>query len=129
MSSAEEIAALRKKRTFKKFTFRGIELDRLMDVSQEEFLGMINTRARRKMNRGIDRKGHALIEKLKMAKEACGPLDKPAPVKTHLRNMIIVRSSLSFSLFLDAFPSTSFHFDPLLCHLHVYSFSSIRFPP
>ena len=46
------------------------------------------------MNRGIDRKGHALIEKLKMAKEACGPLDKPAPVKTHLRNMIIVPSMI-----------------------------------
>lgn len=94
MSSAEEIAALRRKRTFKKFTFRGVELDRLMDLPKEEFLSHIHSRARRKMLRGITRKPTALINKLKKAKEECGPLDKPEPVKTHLRNMIIVSKYL-----------------------------------
>ena len=28
--------------------------------------------------------------RLRKAKKACGPLDKPAAVKTHLRNMIIM---------------------------------------
>jgi hypothetical protein len=31
----EAIAALRKKRQFKKFMFRGIELDKLLDLSHE----------------------------------------------------------------------------------------------
>ena len=33
---------------------------------------------------------NALIKKLIAAKAACGPLDRPEPIKTHLRNMIIV---------------------------------------
>ena len=86
----EAIAALRKKRQFKKFTFRGLEVEKLMDLSQEELLQIVNARARRRMQRGLKRKPMALIKKLRTAKNAAGPLDKPAPVKTHLRNMIIV---------------------------------------
>lgn len=86
----EAIAALRKKRQFKKFTFRGLEVEKLMDLSQEELLQIVNARARRRMQRGLKRKPMALIKKLRKAKNAAGPLDKPAPVKTHLRNMIIV---------------------------------------
>ncbi|CAM9548199.1 unnamed protein product [Ectocarpus fasciculatus] len=87
---AEAIAALRKKRQFRKFQFRGIELDKLLDLSHEELLNFVNARARRRMQRGLKRKPMALVKKLRKAKAACGPLDKPAPVKTHLRNMIIV---------------------------------------
>jgi small subunit ribosomal protein S15e len=87
---AEAVAALRKKRQFKKFTFRGLELEKLLDLSKEELLSIVHARARRRMQRGLNRKAHALIKKLRKAKSACGPLDKPAPVKTHLRNMIIV---------------------------------------
>jgi small subunit ribosomal protein S15e len=42
------------------------------------------------MNRGINRKGAALVKKIKKARDACGPLDKPEIIKTHLRNMIIL---------------------------------------
>ena len=87
---AEAIAALRKKRQFKKFQFRGIELDKLLDLSHEELLNFVNARARRRMQRGLKRKPMALVKKLRKAKAACGPLDKPAPIKTHLRNMLIV---------------------------------------
>mmetsp|Transcript_31316 Transcript_31316/g.41452 ORF Transcript_31316/g.41452 Transcript_31316/m.41452 type:complete len:154 (-) Transcript_31316:5-466(-) len=87
---AEAIAALRKKRQFKKFQFRGIELDKLLDLSHEELLNYVHARARRRMQRGLKRKPMALVKKLRKAKAACGPLDKPAPIKTHLRNMLIV---------------------------------------
>lgn len=30
------------------------------------------------------------MNKLAKAKKACGPLDRPAPVKTHLRDLVIV---------------------------------------
>jgi small subunit ribosomal protein S15e len=43
------------------------------------------------MMRGMNRKTNALIQKLKKAKSECGPLDqRPEPVKTHLRDMVIV---------------------------------------
>mmetsp|Transcript_11469 Transcript_11469/g.17462 ORF Transcript_11469/g.17462 Transcript_11469/m.17462 type:complete len:152 (-) Transcript_11469:193-648(-) len=86
----DAIAALRKKRQFKKFQFRGIELDKLLDLSHEELLNYVHSRARRRMQRGLTRKPMALIKKLRKAKAAAGPLDKPEAVKTHLRNMLIV---------------------------------------
>ena len=33
---AEKVAELKKKRAFKKFTFRGIELEQLLDLTNEE---------------------------------------------------------------------------------------------
>ena len=87
---AEAIAALRKKRKFHKFTFRGIELEKLLDLSKEELLGVVHSRARRRMQRGLTTKPMNLIKKLRAAKAACGPLDRPKVIKTHLRNMIVV---------------------------------------
>ena len=86
----EAVAALRKKRQFRKFTFRGLELERLLDLSHEELLSFVTARARRRLQRGLKRKPMALIKKLRKVKAAAGPLDRPVPVKTHLRNMIIV---------------------------------------
>ncbi len=88
--SLEEIAALRKKRQFKKFTFKGLELEQVLDLSNEELLNFVNARARRRMKRGIGRKPNALVKKLRKAKADTKPLERPEPVKTHLRNMIIV---------------------------------------
>ena len=64
----DAIAALRKKRQFKKFQFRGIELDKLLDLSHEELLNYVHSRARRRMQRGLTRKPMALIKKLRKAK-------------------------------------------------------------
>ena len=64
----EAVAALRKKRQFRKFTFRGLELERLLDLSHEELLGFVTARARRRMQRGLKRKPMALIKKLRKAK-------------------------------------------------------------
>ena len=66
--SDEAIANLRKKRQFKKFTFRGIELEKLLDLNHEELLQFVNARARRRMQRGLKRKPMALIKKLRKAK-------------------------------------------------------------
>lgn len=33
--SQEQVAEMRKKRTFRKFTFRGVDLDKLLDLSME----------------------------------------------------------------------------------------------
>ena len=81
---------MRKKRAFKKFTYRGIDLETLMDMSNHELMEKVTCRARRRFNRGLKRKPLALIKKLREAKKAAAPMEKPKTVKTHLRNMIIV---------------------------------------
>eukprot|EP01038_Epipyxis_sp_PR26KG_P008741 gene8741-11812_t len=95
---AEAVAALRKKRQFKKFTYRGLELEKLLDLSHDELLNIVHARARRRMQRGLKRKPMALIKKLRKAKTAAGPLEKPAVIKTHLRDMIITPEMVGSSV-------------------------------
>lgn len=87
---ADKVAELRKKRTFKKFTYRGIELDQLLDLTNDELMELVCARARRRMSRGLKRKPMALIKRLRQAKKDAPPGEKPRGIKTHLRNMIIV---------------------------------------
>ncbi|KAI9310573.1 40S ribosomal protein S15 [Dichotomocladium elegans] len=51
---------------------------------------LVHARARRRFQRGLKRKPMGLIKKLRKAKKEAGPNEKPAIVKTHLRDMIIV---------------------------------------
>jgi hypothetical protein len=51
---------------------------------------VVHARARRKFQRGLKRKPLGLIKKLRKAKTEALPNEKPAVVKTHLRDMIIV---------------------------------------
>eukprot|EP00924_Labyrinthula_sp_SR-Ha-C_P015495 snap_masked-scaffold_4-processed-gene-1.17-mRNA-1 protein AED:0.42 eAED:0.42 QI:0/-1/0/1/-1/1/1/0/151 len=85
-----QAAELRKKRTFRKFTYRGIDLETLMDLTKEELVEKVNARARRRFKRGLKRKPMALLKRLRKAKKETKPMERPATVKTHLRNMVIV---------------------------------------
>ena len=89
--TAEERAAeLKKKRTFKKFQFRGMDLETLLDLSNEEFAKHVNARQRRRMSRGLQRKCNTLMTRLKKAKKAAPEGERPEGIKTHVRSMIIV---------------------------------------
>merc|ERR1739840_42200 len=81
---ADEAAAaeLRKKRTFRKFTYRGVDLDQLLDMNNEQLVELFPCRQRRRFQRRLKR--------LRRAKKECPALEKPAVVKTHLRDMIII---------------------------------------
>ncbi|CDS09260.1 Putative 40S ribosomal protein S15 [Lichtheimia ramosa] len=79
-----------RKRTFRKFSYRGVDLDALLDLSSEQFMELVHARARRRFQRGLKRKPMGLIKKLRKAKKEAAPDEKPAVVKTHLRDMIIV---------------------------------------
>ncbi|WEW58488.1 ribosomal protein S15 [Emydomyces testavorans] len=81
---------LKKKRTFKKFSYRGIDLEQLLDLSSEQLRDVVHARARRRFNRGLKRKPMGLIKKLRKAKQEAKPNEKPDLVKTHLRDMIVV---------------------------------------
>merc|ERR1712141_890088 len=83
-------AELKKKRTFRKFTYRGVDLDQLLDMNNEQLMELFPCRIRRKIGRGLKRKPMALIKKLRKKKKGCPPNEKPDVVKTHLRDMIIV---------------------------------------
>eukprot|EP00005_Dracoamoeba_jomungandri_P005262 CAMPEP_0174250964 /NCGR_PEP_ID=MMETSP0439-20130205/957_1 /TAXON_ID=0 /ORGANISM="Stereomyxa ramosa, Strain Chinc5" /LENGTH=143 /DNA_ID=CAMNT_0015331161 /DNA_START=31 /DNA_END=462 /DNA_ORIENTATION=- len=79
------------RRVFRKFQYRGIDLENLLDLSNDQLIDILNARPRRRFShRGLNRKAMALRKKLTKAKKEAVPGEKPACVKTHLRNMIIV---------------------------------------
>jgi small subunit ribosomal protein S15e len=84
----------RKKRTFKKFSFRGKDLEGLLQLSPQEVMDLLRSRARRKFRRGTTAPEVRYLKKLNKAKSAAkendGILEKPATVKTHMRNMTII---------------------------------------
>lgn len=53
-------------------------------------LQLVHARARRRFQRGLKKRPMGLIKKLRKAKKAAPPNEKPAVVKTHLRDMIVV---------------------------------------
>jgi len=60
-------------------------------LSNTQLLELIGCRARRRLShRGLGYGPSALIKKIRKARKEAGPNEKPALVKTHLRNMIVV---------------------------------------
>lgn len=55
-----------------------------------QLMNLVHSRARRRFQRGLKHGPMGLIKKLRAAKKNCEENEKPATVKTHLRNMIIV---------------------------------------
>jgi len=77
-----------KKRVFRRFFYRGYEVEKLLDLQNEEFIALLHSRARRRFSRfGVKTK---LVNKIKNAIKKSEPGKKPEIIKTHLRNMIIV---------------------------------------
>merc|ERR1712076_212561 len=80
----------KKKYVHKKYTYRGIQLEELLDKSGTELMELFNSRPRRRLSRGLDIKVRNLIRKLRKAKTAAPYGEKPEVVKTHLRNQIVM---------------------------------------
>merc|ERR1712153_202684 len=64
-----------KKRTFKKYSYRGIDLDKLLDMSNQDLMELFRSRQRRKFSRGIGRK---TITVLKKCRKASASQDAPS---------------------------------------------------
>merc|ERR1712166_152783 len=71
-------------------SYRGIDLDKLLDLSNQDLMELFRARARRKFSRGIKRAPITLLKKLRKAKKETPYGEKPPAVKAHLRNMVIV---------------------------------------
>merc|ERR1712080_281208 len=56
MNADEAAAERRKARTFKKFSYRGVELSQLLDLDSAAFTELVHARARRRFQRGLERK-------------------------------------------------------------------------
>lgn len=81
----------KKKRTFRKFSYRGIDLEKLLDLTNAQMIDLLPARPRRRLgHRGLKRKQMALLKRLRKAKREAAVNERPAAIKTHLRNMIIV---------------------------------------
>ena len=93
-------AAPSKRRIFRKFTFRGLELDKLVEMAvnqkySEELFPLMTSRVRRHFREKMKFKETRLLKKITKAIKAApisedGTREKPSTVKTHLRNMIIL---------------------------------------
>ncbi|OQR74887.1 40S ribosomal protein S15-like [Tropilaelaps mercedesae] len=86
----DEVQQPIKRRAFKKFTYRGVDLEHLLSMNNEHLKALLTARARRKIERGLKRKHLAFLKKLRKVKKETAELEKPDVVKTHLRNMLII---------------------------------------
>ncbi|QRW17193.1 ribosomal protein S19 [Rhizoctonia solani] len=73
-------ADLKKRRSFRTFSYRGVELEKLLDLSNEDFVELVHARARRRFQRGLKRRPMGLIKKLRKAKKEAPPNEKPAMI-------------------------------------------------
>ncbi|KAI8117150.1 hypothetical protein FF38_02106 [Lucilia cuprina] len=84
---AEIDKTLKKKRNFNKYTYRGVDLDQLLYMSNKKLVELMHTSASRRFSFGSKRKPMALNKKLHKAKKEALPNKKSEIVKSHLRNM------------------------------------------
>ena len=78
------------KKPFRKQIYRGVELDKLLDMSRTEVIRLMKSRQNRRFKHGIHGKYERLQKKLNFSKKNAVIGEKPKGVKTHLRNAIIM---------------------------------------
>ncbi|KAI0399848.1 putative 40S ribosomal protein S15 [Xylaria palmicola] len=69
-------AELKKRRAFRKFSYRGVELDNLLELASDDLRSLFHARARRRLSRGLRRKPMGLVRKLRAAKQNAAPNEK-----------------------------------------------------
>merc|ERR1712023_490781 len=80
-----------KKKSFRKYSYRGVDLENLLVMQMAELMDLVHARARRRFKHGLKRKYYSLLKRLRAAKKNCATWgEKPECIKTHLRNMIIL---------------------------------------
>lgn len=65
-------------------------MDKLLEFNAAEVVALFKSGQRRRFKHGMHPKYDRLIKKLKTSVKNCAYGDKPKPVKTHLRNAIIM---------------------------------------
>ena len=83
---------LSKKQIFKKFTYRGHDLGKLMEMNMDALSEQLRSRQRRRLKRKMGVKFVRFIKKLMEIKQNTPQGEKPGSVKTHYRNCIVLPS-------------------------------------
>lgn len=79
----------KKKHTFYEFIYHGVDLEQLLDVSYEQMMQWFCARQQQRLNWGLQRKQHSLLEHLEEAKKEASLMEKTEVLKTHLQDTII----------------------------------------
>jgi len=74
----------------KKFTFRGYTIEELKKLSLDDFAGLLPSRQRRSLLRGLQPRYKKLLEQVRAAREQQEKGGKEAIIRTHCRDMIIL---------------------------------------
>ena len=78
----------------KEFRYRGHTIEELNSMSTESLLGLLPSRARRSLNRGVSEEKRKLLEDARAIKE--GKLK--GEIKTHARDMIILPTMVGLTM-------------------------------
>ncbi|KAI5181203.1 small subunit ribosomal protein S15e [Nematocida sp. AWRm80] len=80
-----------KKKSFKAFTYRGVDFEDLVRLPLQELAPLLSAKARRRIKRGFSETEKKFLIACEMSKlEAEKTEDRPEPVTTHCRTMIIL---------------------------------------
>lgn len=74
----------------KEFKFRGYTLERLQNLSMDEFISLLPSRQRRSLQRGLTIEQRKLLEKIRKTKELADNGEHVKPIRTHVRDAIIL---------------------------------------
>lgn len=89
-AEAQRIAELKKKRQFKIHYYRGLTIEQMVALKNEQMVQLLTCRKRRVFRRKLGTKQKSLVKRLRKAKKNAEVGEKPATIKTHLRNMVII---------------------------------------
>ena len=81
------------RKPFRRFYYRGYEVQNLLDLSNQALMALLHSRARRKIIRG--RLSTHLLKRLRKAKKDVSADGRPTVIKTHDRDMIILPEMVS----------------------------------
>ncbi|OQS54199.1 RPS15 [Ecytonucleospora hepatopenaei] len=93
------MAEQKKSRNFKTFMYRGKDLDTLMSMKMSEFAQLVPSKCKRHLLRGINKYENDLLQKVEEWHEKHKQTgEKPGPIKTHERTMVIMPSMIGCSI-------------------------------
>jgi small subunit ribosomal protein S19 len=74
----------------KEYKFRGYTLDKLQNVSMDQFIELLPSRQRRSLRRGLTPEQRKLAEKIRAHKDVVASGGQTKPIRTHVRDLIIL---------------------------------------
>lgn len=83
---------LSKKQAFKKFSFRGLDINKLLSLNMNQLSQHLRSRQRRKLRRMMPQRYARFVKKLNETKKNVQVGEKPKAIKTHLRDCIVLPS-------------------------------------